>query len=568
MPGPCVLFSTPGMLFAGFALEAFRRWAGDEKNLVLLPSYCSPSTVGAQLLAGRRQVRLPAMSAASGKRPRDASGTALGNSGGRQPDSSTGPPAALPNDGDAGEGSTLNVRCRVNTISFAAHADAAGLHWLVHRLQPSSIMLVHGDRPKVAAFHRSILRTHGLPAHAPENGDRVSVPAELTVRLMIDSVLLRRGRAREAREEGEVEEQMSTARATHEDVPPPAAPFPPWEMAPEEAVMAAATASRGGARVMESEAFAGDADDRLESSVEGGVDVWQAGIVDAEAEDNSESDQAPAPKRPRQSAASADTRAYDDTREFGNILANVLGASPSANDAAIPTRSELHISGVIVVRPSPPQITVPPLSLPLSWGGGGSALSANARGLCDGSGTLPDHSAASLTAVLAACAKSGINKSASGAGATPFQQGPSGKPHGATPRIELTSPRAAAASIGMPPHVLRSVVPIPLPARISQVVDKAVAERVPMRTAAMVAVWEELRGAVVATIGAGADGKSPSAWASRLRLDAAADEIRLDGASLRLLWGRLEMRGATEGLLMEWRHDERRVAEAVLHALR
>lgn len=38
-PGPCVLFATPGMLVAGFALEAFRRWAGDERNLVLLPSY-------------------------------------------------------------------------------------------------------------------------------------------------------------------------------------------------------------------------------------------------------------------------------------------------------------------------------------------------------------------------------------------------------------------------------------------------------------------------------------------------------------------------------------------------
>lgn len=38
-PGPCVLFATPGMLFAGFALEAFRRWAGDERNMVLLPSY-------------------------------------------------------------------------------------------------------------------------------------------------------------------------------------------------------------------------------------------------------------------------------------------------------------------------------------------------------------------------------------------------------------------------------------------------------------------------------------------------------------------------------------------------
>ena len=57
-PGACVLFATPGMLFAGFALEAFKHWAGGEANLVLLPSYCSPATVGAQLLQGKRLVTL------------------------------------------------------------------------------------------------------------------------------------------------------------------------------------------------------------------------------------------------------------------------------------------------------------------------------------------------------------------------------------------------------------------------------------------------------------------------------------------------------------------------------
>jgi integrator complex subunit 11 len=38
--GPCVLFATPGMLHAGMALQAFREWGSDPKNLVLIPGYC------------------------------------------------------------------------------------------------------------------------------------------------------------------------------------------------------------------------------------------------------------------------------------------------------------------------------------------------------------------------------------------------------------------------------------------------------------------------------------------------------------------------------------------------
>jgi Cft2 family RNA processing exonuclease len=38
-PGPCVLFATPGMISGGFSLEAFKKWAPSEKNLITLPGY-------------------------------------------------------------------------------------------------------------------------------------------------------------------------------------------------------------------------------------------------------------------------------------------------------------------------------------------------------------------------------------------------------------------------------------------------------------------------------------------------------------------------------------------------
>ena len=38
-PGRCVLFATPGMISGGFSLEAFKKWAPSEKNLITLPGY-------------------------------------------------------------------------------------------------------------------------------------------------------------------------------------------------------------------------------------------------------------------------------------------------------------------------------------------------------------------------------------------------------------------------------------------------------------------------------------------------------------------------------------------------
>jgi integrator complex subunit 11 len=52
-PGPMVLFATPGMLHAGLSLEVFKKWAGSERNMVVIPGYCVVGTVGNKLLAGK-----------------------------------------------------------------------------------------------------------------------------------------------------------------------------------------------------------------------------------------------------------------------------------------------------------------------------------------------------------------------------------------------------------------------------------------------------------------------------------------------------------------------------------
>jgi integrator complex subunit 11 len=44
--------------FVGTSLEVFKKWAPDEKNMVVIPGYCVAGTVGAKILAGAKTVSL------------------------------------------------------------------------------------------------------------------------------------------------------------------------------------------------------------------------------------------------------------------------------------------------------------------------------------------------------------------------------------------------------------------------------------------------------------------------------------------------------------------------------
>ncbi|KAF6109180.1 integrator complex subunit 11 [Phyllostomus discolor] len=93
-PGPMVVFATPGMLHAGQSLQIFRKWAGNEKNMVIMPGYCVQGTVGHKILSGQRKLEME----------------------GRQ---------------------VLEVRMQVEYMSFSAHADAKGIMQLNFRLVSS-----------------------------------------------------------------------------------------------------------------------------------------------------------------------------------------------------------------------------------------------------------------------------------------------------------------------------------------------------------------------------------------------------------------------------------------------
>jgi len=146
-PGPMVLFATPGMLHAGTSLDMFKKWAPTPANLVIIPGYCAVGTVGNRLMQGMDRVQIDART-------------------------------------------TLNVRCDIKPLSFSAHADAKGILSLIRRLEPRHVMLVHGEKQKMAHLKAAIMRDLGIPCFDPPNGSAVTLPVDLRVPVDLPAPLL------------------------------------------------------------------------------------------------------------------------------------------------------------------------------------------------------------------------------------------------------------------------------------------------------------------------------------------------------------------------------------------
>ena len=147
-PGPCVLFATPGMLHAGMSLEAFKHWAPDPKNLLIIPGYCVVGTVGSRLTSGF-------------KGPVEIDGR-----------------------------NTVNVRCGIAHVSFSAHADAKGIMQLLRQAEPENVMLVHGEKWKMGFLREKIQREFGIPCFDPPNGEYVTIHSQNTVPIKMSTALL------------------------------------------------------------------------------------------------------------------------------------------------------------------------------------------------------------------------------------------------------------------------------------------------------------------------------------------------------------------------------------------
>ncbi|VFQ97870.1 unnamed protein product [Cuscuta campestris] len=133
--GPCVLFATPGMISGGFSLEVFKQWAPCEDNLITLPGYCVAGTIGHQLMSAKIPTR-------------------IGMEG----------------------GTYVDVRCQIHQLSFSPHTDAKGIMDLVRFLSPKHVILVHGEKPKMALLKDRIQSELQIQCYDPANNETVCVP--------------------------------------------------------------------------------------------------------------------------------------------------------------------------------------------------------------------------------------------------------------------------------------------------------------------------------------------------------------------------------------------------------
>ncbi|TPX55222.1 hypothetical protein PhCBS80983_g05491 [Powellomyces hirtus] len=132
LPGPMVVFASPGMLHAGTSLQVFKKWCHDPKNMVILPGYCVAGTVGSKVLAGQKKIQI---------------------------DPHT----------------RVDVNLQVENLSFSAHADAKGILQLIKMCAPKNVLLVHGEAQKMEVLKGRIHTELKIPTFNPANGEMVTV---------------------------------------------------------------------------------------------------------------------------------------------------------------------------------------------------------------------------------------------------------------------------------------------------------------------------------------------------------------------------------------------------------
>ncbi|VDN56497.1 unnamed protein product [Dracunculus medinensis] len=146
LPGPMVLFSTPGMLHSGQSLRVFKRWCSDEKNMVIMPGFCVAGTVGAKVIAGMRKIDI--------------------------------------------DGKSYEIKLAVEYMSFSAHADAKGIMQLIRDCQPKNVMFVHGEDLKMEFLKEKVEKEFKLKVFKPANGETAIIETPLNVYIKVPSELI------------------------------------------------------------------------------------------------------------------------------------------------------------------------------------------------------------------------------------------------------------------------------------------------------------------------------------------------------------------------------------------
>lgn len=137
--GPCVIFSSPGMLHSGFSLRIFKNICTDPRNLVILPGYCVRGTLGDKILNGSRKERI--------------------------------------------DNEDKEINLEVKNIAFSAHADTLGIMNVIDQCKPKNLLLVHGEKVRMKILKKNIRKEFNIPVFIPANGAIVNIPTIDSVRI-------------------------------------------------------------------------------------------------------------------------------------------------------------------------------------------------------------------------------------------------------------------------------------------------------------------------------------------------------------------------------------------------
>ncbi|OHT00653.1 Integrator complex subunit 11 [Tritrichomonas foetus] len=117
----CVMVATSGMLNNGPAFDFFvnKKWYDDRRNLIIFPGYCGEGTLGKAIL----------------ERPED-NHILFEHPNGNKYD--------------------FYVNCKVERVSFSAHADQFEIITMCERLRPKNALCIHGDLDSVKTLAEKI----------------------------------------------------------------------------------------------------------------------------------------------------------------------------------------------------------------------------------------------------------------------------------------------------------------------------------------------------------------------------------------------------------------------------
>jgi hypothetical protein len=128
------------MLHAGTSLTVFTKWCHDPLNTIIMPGYCVAGTVGAKVLAGQKDI-------------------------------------------DIDRFNKVTVNMQIKHLSFSAHADAKGIMALIQMAEAKNVMLVHGEKMKMALLKKRIESELGIPCFDPANGETITIQPKPSIPL-------------------------------------------------------------------------------------------------------------------------------------------------------------------------------------------------------------------------------------------------------------------------------------------------------------------------------------------------------------------------------------------------